>query len=307
MSGDDGVEPADAVKSRWSEEVRESFSDRQRHGREACAALIGRCTVFVVPGEPKSHQEFQPGTGVLLATPRGTPYLLTAAHVVEDASGQPVKRLAISSDLLDPLRIDAAVLLGPMRPDCHSANHARVDVAAVSLVAVRSQVAPLLGAAVDADPAVGPDDLMVLSGFPAGLCRYNPVGPRLLDVDLVRALYMTRIEEGRDPFGRFRLRWDEAQAVWGVPKTSHLTFETGDRFELGRPHGISGGGLWRIRSPQSPTELWSPSSHCQVVGVASAVSGKDELIEPSALWFDWLREAEAELDLRAGLPSEIAS
>jgi hypothetical protein len=60
-----------------------ALDDRQRAARDAYTALIGRVSVLVLAGGARPLAELEPSSGVLLATPGGIPYLLTAAHVVQ--------------------------------------------------------------------------------------------------------------------------------------------------------------------------------------------------------------------------------
>jgi hypothetical protein len=59
--------------------------------------------------------------------------------------------------------------------------------------------------------------------------------------------------------------------------------------KLGDAKGISGGGLWAV-SGASAGELWSPSTHAKLIGVAVAWNTRDtEYCEPATLWGDWVR------------------
>lgn len=63
------------------EEVK-SLAPAQKAARGAYGALIGRVSVLLFPKGPSP--EARPGSGLLLATGQGTPFLLTARHLLEE-------------------------------------------------------------------------------------------------------------------------------------------------------------------------------------------------------------------------------
>ena len=185
--------------------------------------------------------------------------------------------------------------MGPLRPGLRDDEHEYIDVAAVSLVSrARERTRGLAGAALAADSATDENDVVVIAGFPSFLSRF--IGENR-SLEIARLVYITGVD-GRDRFGRLRVEWHEAKAVWDTPKIPYCPIQDGSTFELGRPYGISGGALWRVRGPRG-NELWAPASHCQLIGVPVAAQGRTEFAEPVELWRSWLDDVEKEIDALA--------
>jgi hypothetical protein len=283
-----GLTP-DEVKSR---------APAQKAARGAYSALIGRVSVLVFPEGPRGSS----GTGLLLATGQGTPFLLTARHLLE--GGELLSTLAVAGPSVGPtpLRgICERIFLGPLRPGQHDHEHEYVDVAAASLSRHgRERLAAPAGVAIAETSATMKTDVVVIAGFPSFLSRAAVHSERkLIDMHVASIMYVTGIE-GIDEFRRLQVEWHQARAVWDIPDMPHFKVEHGTTFELGAPFGVSGGGVWRVRGPDHPTEgLWTPTTHCQLIGVASAKLERVEFAEPVELWRDWLRDVEREIDVEA--------
>ncbi len=64
-------------------------AEKQEFARKACSEFCVRTAVLLVPRNDLSGV----GSGILLRTDQGVPFLLTARHVVEDAEWRPLKLL----------------------------------------------------------------------------------------------------------------------------------------------------------------------------------------------------------------------
>jgi hypothetical protein len=144
------------------------------------------------------------------------------------------------------------------------------------------------------------NDIPIIAGFPSFLSRATlHEEQKVIDMDVAWISYITGIE-GVDEFQRLKVGWHEARAIWDVPEIPHFKVEHAATFELGAPYGISGGGVWRVRGPDHPVAgIWAPTTHCQLIGVASAKRERIEFAEPVELWLDWLRSVEQEIDSSA--------
>jgi hypothetical protein len=259
---------------------------KQEFARQSCFAFLRRVTVLVFPhGSPSDS-----GTGILLRATDGTPCLLTARHLVEDVQNL---RIAINGESIGTIEnAGEQVFLGPERPESFvRQNEHSVDVALVTLRKHASdQVATIVGDTAIAETSeVQPDDVVVISGFPTYLSQAKR-GPGAVQIEAGSIAYVTGVL-GRDDHGRLKVEWSDATMISGGTAPPHIQRPHGEIFKLGHPSGISGGGVWRVRGPSSKSELWSPGRHCQLIGIAVAVSVREaiEFAEPVELWRDWLQ------------------
>jgi len=65
-----------------------------------------------------------------------------------------------------------------------------------------------------------------------------------------------------------------------------------------KPHGISGGALWRFRG-RDAKGVWSAAATGRIIGVPVAWLERDRVafVEPASKWRDWVRETMTEMDL----------
>jgi hypothetical protein len=236
---------------------------------------------------------------MLLATGNKTPFILTARHLLEEVESP--SALAVAGPSVGPTSLSGIcerVFLGPIRKDHHDEVHAYIDVAIASLNRRgRERLAAPAGFMVAESSATKENDILIIAGFPSFLSRATlHEEQKVIDMDVASISYITSIE-GIDEFHRLKVEWHEARAIWDMPEMPHFKVEYGTTFELGAPYGISGGGVWRIRGPNYPVEgIWAPTTHCQLIGVASAKLERVEFAEPVELWVDWLRSVEQEID-----------
>jgi hypothetical protein len=279
-----------------------TLSDGQAWAREAYTSFIHRTTALLFPLGERSLD--QAGTGLILATTHGTPFLLTARHLVEKSRDCAVA--AVMAPVLGhlPLKnVGEATFLGPRRRGSPDSEHEHIDVAAIALTrAAREMLAGAPGASIATDSTGDETSLIAVAGFPSGYTKVDVVhAQRTIYVGVTPLLYVTGIN-GRDQYGRLEVEWDKGTSIWGLPDDLRFDVSPDRTFPLCTPHGVSGGGVWRIRGPRRKTEgVWAPSTHCELIGVASAVLGKVELAEPVELWTDWLNQVEREIDCRSGL------
>src|ERR1017187_2614109 len=279
-----------------------TLSDGQTWAREAYSTFIHRSTVLLLPLGEQSLDDT--GTGLLLLTAHGTPFVLTARHIVEEF-GDCATAAIMSPNLGDVRvsRIGERVFLGPTRLGSPDDEHVNVDVAAIALARVaRERLAGTPGASVAADSTQGEADLIAIAGFPARYTKVDIVhAQRTVYVGVTPFLYVTGIN-GRDQYGRLEVEWDKGMSVWGLPDDSRFDVRPDRTFQVCSPHGMSGGGVWQILGPaHKPEGIWAPATHCELIGIASAVRGKVEFAEPVEIWADWLRHVEREIDSLAGL------
>lgn len=267
----------------------------------------------------ESGTEPDSGTAVLAKTPKGTLFLLTARHVLEDLSG--VKLYLVQGGnssrprgipdkpKVGPIEFVAKTFLGPKRPGPFDSDYPRtshIDVGAIALTPeVRSLLEDRPYATLATNPEILEDDLVMLAGYPGDSSRWTQDHLGFVN-DLCPMSYPTNFE-GIDPQGRYKIHWGEAtignHPLTGEPPDTppHLSDQALDTpFILRHPHGISGGGLWR-GGKASPQSNWSPTQHCQLIGIASVYrSGEHrEYCEPINLWREWLTEVESEVDTLA--------
>jgi hypothetical protein len=289
--------PSDPSKPRTlTDAERATFSDTQRSAREAYTSLISRVSVMVFP---RGLEDGTAGSGLLLITPSGTPFLLTARHLFEHMEDAP--ELALANESLAYSGAGGRVFLGPARPGpaCPRDDGAFVDVAAVSLApAIHAPLSGLAGATIAEESGAGEDDVVVIEGFPSFLTKGTRPRPDSVRFDVARIVYITGIE-GRDACGRLRVLWHQAETLWDVPKIPHYPVPEREVFDLDGPFGISGGGVWRVRGAADKHEIWVPTKHCQLIGVPSGYLGRTEFAEPVELWRDWLRDAYGAIDAAA--------
>jgi hypothetical protein len=265
-------------------------AEREQFARQACKDFVARTTVLVAPG----HDLTVVGSGVLLRTERGRPFLLTARHLLERAGGWRPLRLAVpglgGADLGD---VGESAFMGPARdPD-------PVDVAVVTFrETYEARLRPLTAGidAVGEDDLTDASDVVFLVGFPNYLGFRSEADPR---VHLVSTLtYFTGVK-GRDRHGRLEVAWGQAIPDADAPTYPHLKVQAGHSMQLGSPGGVSGGALWRVRG-STAGNLWSPSSHAKLIGVPVAWNQRDtEYAESVVAWGSWLRETALVLDARS--------
>lgn len=272
-------------------------TDTQSFAKAAYTETISRVTYLVLP--TGLHANASPATGLVLRTPAGAPFLLTARHVFEEdpscndlvlaGNGRPIERAGVKC------------LLGPKRLQATSESNQFVDVAAVVLTpAAHKTLGFGKGCSVATETSVDEErDVLVLAGYPMFVTDYR-LNDSELEGRISRFLYTTGIE-GVDGNGRFRVYWRDAVAGPDAPALPQFSFPTNDVFTLGHPRGISGGGLWRIRGALEVSELWSPSTHCELIGLASAFREPHELCEPTTLWSEWLEQVHESVDAHSGL------
>lgn len=288
---------ADSLHHRsLTEAERESLREPQCSARKACANLITDLTVMVFP------EGFGPGcssgSGLLLTTNKKTPFLLTAQHLFDNQGRQTAVSLINESHILDD--VVNRVFSGPRRKEKHDGDHEYVDVAAVSLVpTVRDRIREIVRATIATDSETHEDDNVVIAGFPSFLIQGERPTERRLDLHYAPFFHFTGIE-GHDSIGRLRVGWNKARVIWEIPEIPHFRIpDTEAVFELESPRGISGGGLWRVRGPISKAEIWTPTSHCQLIGVPVAYKGKIAFAEPVESFRTWLDDISLEIDALA--------
>lgn len=249
-----------------SEAERESLREPQRIAREAYTSLISRVSVVILP----ERSARSVGSGVLLSTRRGTPFVLTARHLFEavDSCGS----LAIGNKSIFLPGAGSRVFLGPLRPEPRDDAHQYIDVAAVSLVSgARDSVRGLAGATLGPDSATDETDVVVIAGFPSFLSRFTSQSRSL---EVARLVYITGVD-GRDRFGRLQVEWHEAKAVWDNPNIPYYCIRDGSTFSTRTPSW----NQWRgaLASPRPTRQIGSlvpcialPTDRC-----ASCSSGED--------------------------------
>jgi len=257
----------------------------QAHARQACVDFCSRTTILLVPGG--NLVTGGSGSAVLLRTDSGKPFLLTAAHVVEEVGWKPLRLLVPTLDKNVP---DAGMeaFLAPLAAGRPAEKP--VDVAVVTFRAdLHAELRPLAAGmeAIPNDDDTQLDDVVILAGLPSFLSFPSPVDAR-------KYLFSTITHHtgvtGKDEDGRLKVEWSEAVPHQSAPKYPHLDVQPGKSMPLGSPAGISGGAVWRIRGA-GPGKMWSPSSHANLIGVPVSWNQRDtEYAESVTAWGTWLKD-----------------
>jgi hypothetical protein len=268
--------------------TQEQLSD---HVMQAAFAWIARTLVYFSPGPP-SGRPTSVSSGTPFRTPAGRVVLLTAAHCVEDIDDNPhsLGYFGREGAIADALQ---EVVKAP----------GNVDVALVT-VSLAAQI-ELLAFALDTslvplDADVAANQWCVIGGFPWDVLQEQP-GNGVRYMRFGSVTHGTSFE-GRDPRGRLRVSWDEADVRAVDPGIGERFGVTdGQRFKLPRPHGISGGALWRFTGETPQDVVWSPARRAALIGVPSAFlpESRIELAEPADAWGAWFHEQVALVDARS--------
>src|SRR6266478_5780726 len=149
-------------------------AEKQEFARKACSEFCVRTAVLLVPRNDLSGV----GSGILLRTDQGVPFLLTARHVVEDAGWRPLKLLVpgLGGDELADVGTDSR--LAPGRT-----AEKPVDVAVVTLRPhLHDRLRPLAAGieAIATDDGAEPDDVVILCAFATFLSFRSPADVRQL-------------------------------------------------------------------------------------------------------------------------------
>lgn len=276
--------------------VEFSESERQAQARKACLDFAARTTVLLAPHGKVTGL----GSGVLLQTGGGVPFVVTARHVVEEVEGgwEPLRMMVPGLGGKELFDVGAAVYLAPNR------KPKQLDVAVVALrPSVHEVLRPLCAgraAVVVADnDDLEPSDVVFLAGFPSYLGFQNRQDPR--EYLAATLTYFTGVK-GHDVHGRLEVEWGEAIPDKEAPVFPHLDVLPGVPMQLQAPFGVSGGGIWRVRGARGDA-LWSPSSHAKLIGVPSAWNQRNtQYAESVSAWGPWLTGVANDLDGSATAP-----
>lgn len=260
---------------------------RQRSIRDACTALTDRTTLWAWP----NGRTVPPGTAVASKTANGTPYVLTAHHLFDEC-GDECPNLVLGNQNVVVEHAGMRAIAGPPRAGFFGTEHDHIDIAAVILSeAGRVALRDIAGLTLGEDSDIQETDVVGIAGFPDFLLE-PPDGSHI-----VRGIFYASIVAGRDQFNRIRMNWSEANVFPESPRVDNFG-ANGATFHLDCPKGISGGGLWRIHD-SAKDALWSPSTHCQVIGIAVAYHDNEQFCEPVEMWRSWLEATEATIDRAA--------
>jgi len=264
-------------------------NEKQKFARKACTEFCSRTTILLVPGGKLATV----GSAVLLRTDDGVPFLLTAAHVVEDAGWKPLRLFVPTLDL-DVADAGTEALAAPLPPG--RATEKPVDVAIVTLRAdLHSELRPLAAGleAIAADDDTQADDVIIVAGFPTFLSFRSLADARMYLFSTIS--HITGVT-GKDEYGRLKVEWSDAIPREDAPRFPHLDVQPGKSMRLGSPAGISGGAVWRVRGAGAG-KVWSPSSHAKLIGVPVAWDLCDtEYAESVKTWGTWLIEVARRLE-----------
>ena len=264
-------------------------SPLDRTAFEALHDFAREAVVFLVDGAigPNSHLA-SVGSGTLIKTAGGRIVVLTAAHNFDDLPDDGVSMGGEGSNAV------SHALGAPWR-------HPSIDVA---LAVVQPEAAKVFGhaalapevVAATTDTAFELQNPMLLCGYPGDYRRLHvdrPAGRAHLEFACVS--YVTTVQPELDEHGRYHARWKEGVLTEHDPLFPAV--KPGEEFVVVRPHGISGGPLWRFRSA-GKGQVWAPAKIGQIVGVACDYIRVDavECCPSVAVWGDWFRETLAAID-----------
>lgn len=258
------------------------------------------CVCIVAANDLNGHV----GSGVLLKTAQGTPFLLTARHLLEDDLQQPHG--------WRPLLVVAPGVSGQEIPDAGASAHffpgthddgRPVDVAIVTLRSELHELfAPIAASIEVVEPSdnVAPTDLVFLVGMPNYFAFENPEVSKQYMISTIT--YVTGIT-GHDKKGRLEVEWSTAEVAVEnkpfplLPDRPELNeISPGKTVRLRGPQGISGGGVWKLRGA-APGELWAPSTHARLIGVPVAYDErKTEYAESAVRWASWVHSVANRID-----------
>ena len=78
----------------------------------------------------------------------------------------------------------------------------------------------------------------------------------------------------RDELNRLRVQWEGGKHLYPESKRTDVNYnEDGMSFDLGAPFGISGGGLWRVRTRTKNGIL---AHHFELIGIASRILSRGD-------------------------------
>jgi hypothetical protein len=243
-----------------------------REARTAISDYVAQPLVAFVPGARGEPADVSSGT--LFRTPGGNIVVLTAKHCVDDVIQGPVRLCWYGRN--DSVSGTAAAVV--KHPD------ASVDVAMFALWPDAVRVVRAL--ALTEDGLAGDDDVdpksdaLIVAGVPAELLVRDGNFRGLWAVN-----YGTNVADpARDATGRLRVLWTEMETPTG-------------NVEMPRPHGISGGALWRFRG-RDAKGVWSPATTGRFIGVPVSWMERDqvEFVEPVTKWREWVRQTMVDMD-----------
>lgn len=199
----------------------------------------------------------------VVATYHGQPVLLTAKHVLDELEGRPLFLELRTS--FEPV---------PLSPDCVAVNEA-ADAAVVLLPAgAPGRNLPLVDLEAQAGTAARPGEIAVYvaMGFP---WRESAMDRTREKLDL-RSVNFWGVEDEK-AYRLLRLPREDFVTTSFDQKNS---YRDGVRRQMKRPHGMSGGGLWRLTGGK--IELAGILTRYEEAWTKSAVSARITVLQALA-------------------------
>lgn len=277
----------------------EGWTPEHAHAWEAAQEFTRRCGVFFGPRGPRQVPDWI-GSGTSFATPGGRVVILTAKHnfykdddwkephlrgdpfamgfpLCVDAIGD-----AIETWIEGPADVDVALAL--LRP--HAELRVRPFASSPDLVA-------------DAADSEVDNDVhwCIAAGYPWAQ-HFRGVSHALK----VNVIGFPPIAYGcgdisRDEKRRYCIEWKHGIVMPGMAERfPYADVTDGELRDLPRPHGISGGALWRFGRLSADAKIWFPDRVARLVGVPHAFRDGVQLAESVEKWGDWFRHAIQEFD-----------
>lgn len=235
---------------------------------------VQKSCVFLIPGTKDEKAKYV-GSGLLLSTSNQNPVILTAKHVIEDATREEF-RLGFykCNNSIDNFikgiihHPDNLIDLSLVIPDIKK-------VKSILSLAVNSEDVFLC------DDRIKAESYKIIVGFPSGL---------VFDIDADND-----VKQG---FGCFTFLCDFGEFIYDSDRKICINWDDlvlhNTNISLDKnfkPSGLSGGSLW-IFPPIEQSRIWSPSHYGYVIGILSKWNHKKNLVkvEPLATHFEWLKE-----------------
>ena len=203
--------------------------------RDAWHDHVARALVCIVPGSVDAAPGYI-SSGVTVQTPMGTPFIVTARHVLENERNLRIGSRVFADFLQDPV---VKIFLAPDRPG-GSGDHTTIDVAVAAINGEgRDCLVPLavppVSISVDAAEASG--DEVAIAGFVASLARWEDV-ERTFRTGIM--VYSTT-QDGCDEQGRLKVAWED-----GTPWAAHVPPDMVKKLKVGEPTDL-GASSWYQR------------------------------------------------------------
>lgn len=264
--------------------------------RHAAGAWVTRSLVCLAP-QRASERATAVSTGIAVRTPGGRVVVLTAWHCVQNLDEDPCSLIQDSWPNAVQRGLTRAIE-GPA--DCDVAIAIPSAEAQAVLTRARCWI-DSASVATSADDMVGSTEWLLLGGYLGDLTSESVDHSAKAVAQNFGSMTYAFPSVERDALRRrYRIAWAENAEVNHLhPLDARTTnVNVGDSEPLPRPHGVSGGPVWRVQTNTPPNEIWTPEKRLKLVGIATSylASERIEFAESVAIWGNWFHDTIAVLD-----------